>query len=677
MASRDAQIRIHYVLGDKSGIDDLRETVKLLSEAERAQARLNQRVAEYNRQSGGGGGGGTGGGGGSGGGGRGPVSRGRPMMDDAVRDFRERVRGEEDLARQASRMRRRFVEEEYREKTRHEEDLARRRKKFLADVGGGDPMMTGGIGDPMSRGEAAYRARLEREQRRIREKNIPTIQMEHRPSFWQRPFAGFQDAMGSAGISSGGLMYGSVGAVAAGATLLGGTRRITNFANLGQNEDLSQSQRTMGMADTLSFGITRVIRDFGDALSGLTERLRVQSLRFERDTAMGAVRHEAGMQSDAARRQLGAALALTGGGGGLQAYAPFAPGNINRMTAEGEVRFREYSALHAAGMGVTGAQRDLQVARAAERAQEERVRQSTIAAEVAAKKLNDARSRVARAMGEGGGGANQGSLISGAGVDIFGMLAPSARRGIGAARQAQSGQSGSGTSIIGGVINPPGRNDEERRNALQQQTRAAEEAARAEERRQRDILELQQRRAASVQSETQLRRAQIQVMQTQLQLEQQRTQRMVNYAGNLGRMNIGQRLAAESARETFRMLGPEMVGDETRELARLVDPALVEEEERRVGERIARDYQARGYRSAFDFADGRTIQGQMAREVNLQGNITQQINLNEDKLAKLMVEALSGPLQQYIQSIQTRMEKLFELIRSGQQQQQAGNAAPV
>lgn len=349
--------------------------------------------------------------------------------------------------------------------------------------------------------------------------------------------AGGARTLASGGLAGGLLASGSLGLMAAGAGMLAvdqAGKKVAGSAELMTSGIHSNAQKIAGLADEW-IPLRSMFRKLGEAVEGTTERIAKSNRQLEVGRAVIAA-------------QFGAAAAVRG-----QVYEyQFAEGTSRAYRGMGGPggmpTFDRSSAIGARKSAESIQMLDSQDSRhyAAVQAQAARTAAGSQAAALAAAKANEAR--------------------------LFGD-----RQGAYKERRAkQELEDTTGVRDRAGV-----------REALNKEELANASVTRANAQTEAEILRLKDAQSKAIAAESAYRKANIQVMQSELNILQQREDRMTGFAQKLGAMNEYEFEFAKEMLKEVKASGVENMPAELVDIAGQVAPEFIAKEREKLGEKRA------------------------------------------------------------------------------------------
>jgi hypothetical protein len=304
----------------------------------------------------------------------------------------------------------------------------------------------------------------------------------------------------------------------------------TQAINTLRNSDLTEAQKVNALADQATFGLWGKFKELGNAIDGTTEAIRRSNIRLQQDSQfrssmMSSLQETHGLDVSAgdARNR---ANVMAG------AYAP-GLAQFDRSTMAGEIGFQEEQQRFGARDSAASAERDAEVARRNLSDAQRRSGDADSAYKSARRNRLEVQGRYDSVMaGERGGERNAG-----------------------------------GRATIGAEL---------------ADAQGSEEAI--FERRIQIRRELGQASVAAAEAESRARQANIAVMQTELQILQQREQRLTADASRLGGMNFLDRRLGSAAARMVQDQGIQNVSPEILAQARAYAPDFIAQQQRQFGE---------------------------------------------------------------------------------------------
>lgn len=422
----------------------------------------------------------------------------------------------------------------------------------------------------------------------------------------------------------GGMMIGGPagmaigGAQMLGRSIQGGFDFATRMGNVYQNRDLSAAQKENAFQESLPIigAWNRSMREFREMIDGTTERLRRLQLSFEVAQAANPAVHRGEVE---ARRRSGEVdlanarrVALAG------AQPAQMPTGIDETTAGGRIRYQEELSRLPLRQAADEAVRGVQSARAAER--------------IARRQLDDFEASYA---------ARQGQL-----------------RRAGAQFNRRFGTAGAPRDSTLG--------------AAQRQSEVASELVRMDEERLRLIDRVRDAAVGAANAEAAARRANIAVMQNELQIQEQRLRRTEGAARRIGSMNSIDADLGVGAVRRIREVGMENVSEEERRYARSVAPEWMDAQEMNHGEGRRQFQELRGM-LGDDFAAPGSLREQRDQRDRTRAEVNVQMILNEQTLAEQIVTAMERSVAPAIRALEQAVENIRINVRTDQQRRNAAS----
>jgi hypothetical protein len=449
--------------------------------------------------------------------------------------------------------------------------------------------------------------------------------------------AGFINAASSGNIAG---MMGAAGPAVLAAAAIGAFVKSIDLATVAvntlRNADLTSAQKLNIIGDELTFGFTKKLRDLSNALDGTTERMRRAGIRAEETRA----RTNAEMQHLDRRIPVEAERGTQFGRQRIFGQASAVPmGAFNRDTMSGEIGYQEALQRQGARDTLAQASREAEVARAA--VASNRGVLATVTADhdtqrairFGAQQRHD--NLIRQENGRGPGDV----------VILPGQDVP-------AGQQRPGGPPGA---------RQQGARDEAGLDLQEQLERESQLFDRMV--RQREAVRNAGVEAAN--AEMRARQANIGVMQTELQILQQREQRMIGDASRLGGMNfIDRRMGLNAARQV-RDQGIGNVTPQVREMAQRFAPEWFQQQARQFGENTP-EFRA-GRQEGFlepgnqGIADNRAEQGRIMQQLR-----EEQIAMQRDN-ARAIGDILERGLREMVDEFERRMALIALKQRTGLQ----------
>lgn len=439
-----------------------------------------------------------------------------------------------------------------------------------------------------------------------------------------------------------GKMGSTVGMVAA---AVGGYMLLSNAAKSAvegvktlSNESLSTAQKTRALAESFIPGV-KSIREFAEAVTGTSEKLRMNEITFSDLTLKMQQAFQVRMRSmELGREQYAATSAVAGTK--AAAYGDYR--TYDRSTAYGQIAYQDN-------------QQRMQAEDEKVRAQRRRAAASSTAAEAAA--VAEEKSRAVREAIKERDKLGTVARIKG-GLNVFGNAG---RAGSGEASQLERLQ---------GLENAGYRDKAKMDTALREYDAAQQNVIQRIKEEEQAILELKDKQLKARQAESDVRKADINTLKAEAAILERRESRMSEGQKRLGGMHEGEIMLGETLVDQARAQGniegftPQML-----QYARSVAPGEIDKMMEARGEKHALRFAEKGYDVyRQDYEGGKTRLGDVRSQGDkVQADVRVAIDLDEKKLAQDIAAAL-GPVIAQLKAISATMAKAeADKARSGRQ----------
>lgn len=213
------------------------------------------------------------------------------------------------------------------------------------------------------------------------------------------------------------------------------------------------------------------------------------------------------------------------------------------------------------------------------------------------------------------------------------------------------------------------RRKAEKDEVLKQMGVASSEIGDAEKQKQTDLNTLKERGAQWAEKESQARKANINVMQEELNILRAKEQRMAAAQTALGGLNKGEYEMAKQIAKQVKEGGIENATPEMVEWASKVAPKMIEKMKEKFGAGRAQELANLGiddYKD--DYAGGDTLDQVRAKVDKVQADVKLTINMDTKAMALDLVNLLRPILKDWMKSVEVEMENERRKVREGQQQ---------
>jgi hypothetical protein len=386
----------------------------------------------------------------------------------------------------------------------------------------------------------------------------------------------------------------------------------TNTANTLQNNDLTLAQKGHAILDDATLGVSKQLRELGNALDGTTERVRRAGIRLQEQSQVNSLAGRNWDEYAAARN-----TALTAGVAAdvLGSSSVRRWDHIDRGTYGGQVAFGQQQQRIAADDSLAAAERQAEIARGALGVQRAVVDEARDDYRIA----HAARQRVNRLYND--------TLRDEAG---------------GSRRQASRAELGTELRL------------------------AQEEEGRALERLIESRRRLGQVGVEAAQAEARAREATVEVMRTELTIAEQRTNRMSSDAARIGGLSAVDRSLAASAAIMAQEQGIGSLTQRMRARVQAIAPEWYQAQVQRLGEGTA-EFGELSRRGILQHDGRRSIEESRREETVLRDSVRQEVLRNQQVLARETSEILDRALRSLVSSFDQRVRDLVRELTTGRQ----------